>query len=173
MNFDLDESVSLLRNTPSLLRTLLADRPDEWARSNYGPNTFSPLDVVAHLIHGERSDWIPRVRIILEHGPARPFAPFDHTAAYDESLGRTMSDLLDHFEWLRSDNLETLATLAVRQQLDRSGTHPALGPVTLAQLLAAWTVHDLHHVAQICKAMSYQYKEAIGPWLEFIGIVPR
>jgi hypothetical protein len=172
MDFDFDQSVRVLRNTPSVLRALLSDASEPWVRGNYGPNTFSPLDVVGHLIHGERTDWITRVRIILEQGPDRPFDPFDQTAAYDESMGTTIGEVLDLFETLRAENVASLQALApTPEQLDRQGTHPALGTVTLRQLLATWTVHDLHHVAQICKAMAHQYRDAVGPWGAYLSIL--
>ena len=174
MKFDFDEAVQVLRGTPAVLHALLSGKSDAWVRSNYGAGTFSPLDVVAHLIHGERTDWIPRARIILEHGPDRPFDAFDPTAAYDESMGSTIGELLTQFENLRVANLAELEAMSPSSpQLDQRGLHPALGTVTLRQLLATWTVHDLHHIAQICKAMSHQYRDAVGPWSAYLSILPR
>ena len=174
MEFDLEQSVSVLRNTPSVLRALLRDMSEPMARSNYGPNTFSPLDVIGHLIHGERTDWIPRARIILEQGPDRPFDPFDPTATYDQGMGATIGETLTLFETLRAENLAALKAMSLSSELlDRQGTHPEFGPVTLRELLATWTVHDLHHIAQICKAMSHQYHDAVGPWSAYLSILRR
>lgn len=174
MEFNVEQSVEVLRSTPSVVRVLLAGKSESWVRHNYGPETFSPLDVLGHLIQGERTDWIPRAKIILEHGLDRPFDPFDSTAAYEPSMGATPGELLDLFETLRIENLATLAGMSPSPaQLECQGTHPALGVVTLQQLLATWTVHDLHHIAQICKAMSYQYREAVGPWGAYLSILRK
>jgi len=174
MQFNLDDAIAHLRRTPSVLEHLLGSMPDAWTRANYGPQTFSPFDVVGHLIHGERTDWMPRLRMILEHGEAQPFEPFDRYAHYEASRGQSMTDLLQTFASLRAENLTALQSLQLTENdLQRRGTHPALGAVTLAQLLATWTAHDLHHIAQVCKAMSYQYRDAVGPWREYLGIIPQ
>ncbi|MCG8407241.1 MAG: DinB family protein [Phycisphaerales bacterium] len=172
MEFRIEQAVEVLRNTPSVLRSMLSGLGDSWVHNNYGDKTFSPFDVVGHLIHGERTDWIPRARVILEHGETRPFEPFDRYAMYEASRGLTMAQLLDTFESLRVENLEALSALRLtRDQLSLRGTHPALGPVTLEALLAMWTVHDLNHIAQIAKSMAYQYRERVGPWLEYASIL--
>lgn len=172
MLFHVDEASGFLERTPRALRGLLEGVPEAWARANYGAATFSPFDVVGHLIHGEKTDWMPRLRIILEHGEARPFEPFDRYAMYEESRGKSMAQLLDEFEQLRLRNLEALNALELRkQQFGLRGTHPALGQVTLENLLATWVAHDLHHIAQICKAMARQYREAVGPWCEYVSIL--
>lgn len=174
MDFDFDQTVEILRSTPVIVRALVGGKSEAWVRGDYGANTFSPLDVVAHLIHGERTDWIPRARIILEEGTDRPFDPFDPTAAYDESMGDTIDELLGVFEALRAENVVALESVAPSaEQLDRQGTHPEFGTVTLRQLLATWTVHDLHHIAQICKALSHQYHTVVGPWAEYLSILGR
>lgn len=172
--FRLDEAMAVLARTPGTLRTMLAGLSEPWIHNNYGPETWSPFDVVGHLIHGERTDWIPRVKIILEHGPAKPFEPFDRYAQYDASKGKSLEQLLNEFESLRRANLATLAKMHLTEtQLDREGTHPALGRVTLRQLLATWVVHDLNHIHQIAKSMAYQYRNEVGAWREYLTILPR
>lgn len=172
--FQLEHAVEVLLRTPGVLRTLLAGLPEEWVQNRYGENTFSPFDVVGHLIHGERTDWIPRARIILEHGESRLFEPFDRYAMYEESRGKSIGELLDTFAALRRENLAALAALHLSEaQLDQRGTHPALGPVTLRELLATWVAHDLNHVAQICKAMTFQYREAVGPWRDYLSLLTK
>ncbi len=172
MQFTIEQGLEILRRTPDVLRSMLSGLSEPWVVSNYGDKTFSPFDVVGHLIHGERADWIARARIILEHGEARPFDPFDRYAMYEESRGKSIGELLDEFERLRSRNLDALAGLKLGPaDLERRGTHPALGRVTLGELLATWVVHDLNHVAQIAKAMAYQYKERVGPWSAYLSIL--
>lgn len=172
--FHLDHAIDILSRTPGVLRTLLLGLPEPWIRHNYGESTFSPFDVVGHLIHGERTDWLPRARLILDHGQSRPFEPFDRYAMYEESRGKTLADLLDTFAALRRENLAALAALNLSEaQLDGSGTHPALGRVTLRELLATWVAHDLNHLAQICKAMTYQYRDAVGPWRAYISLISQ
>lgn len=175
MTFELAEAVSVLERTPAALRALLLDLPETWTRANEGPETWSPYDVVGHLIHGERCDWIPRIRIILGHGESLAFAPFDRFAQFTESAGRPLADLLDEFSTLRTQSLRELADLQLSpSDLVRLGTHPALGRVTLGQLLSTWTVHDLGHVAQVCRAMAGRYREDVGPWQQYLPIVaPR
>lgn len=168
----LPDIIAVLRNTPQVLRALLRDLDSKWIDSNYGPDTFSPFDVVGHLIHCERTDWIPRARIILEHGESQPFEPFDRYAMYEESKGKTISMLLDEFESLRRENLTALQAMRLTEaDLARRGTHPALGTVTLGQLLALCPVHDLNHIHQIAKCMAWQYKDEIGPWKQYIGVL--
>jgi len=174
MQFQLDHAIDILRRTPGTLRHMLAGLDKPWVMSNYGEKTFSPFDVVGHLIHGEKDDWMTRARIILERGEARPFEPFDRYAMYEDSKGKSMADLLDEFGARRAANLLELESLGLTEaQFSLTGTHPALGRVTLGQLLATWVAHDLHHIAQICKSMAFQYRSEVGPWLEYIGIIPR
>jgi hypothetical protein len=174
MAFCLDEAIDVLERTPAVLRALLDGLSDSWVMNNYGPETWAPFDVVGHLIHGEKTDWIPRARIILEQGPSRPFDPFDRYAQYEASKGETVGQLLDEFESLRRQNLETLRALRLTDaQLDLPGTHPVLGRVTLRNLLATWVCHDLNHVHQIAKAMAHQYRGEVGAWQEYITILPR
>jgi len=172
MKFSVDEAINILQRTPSVLRALLQVLPDHWARANYGPDTFSPFDVVGHLIHGEKTDWIPRMRIILDDGESTPFPPFDRYAMYEASQGKSIEELLDEFERLRGKSLTALEEASLgRSHLLMRGMHPALGTVTLENLLATWVTHDLHHIAQICKAMARQYRDEVGPWREYISIL--
>lgn len=174
MEFTLAQSREVLIATPMVLQAWLSGLSDPWIMSNYGQDTFSPYDVVGHLIHGERTDWIPRARIILEHGEATPFEPFDRYAMYAASRGKSMDELLKTFSELRNMNLELLDDMQLTlQDLQRTGMHPALGRVTLRQLLATWVVHDLNHIAQIAKAMSHQYKEQVGAWKEYLSILNK
>ncbi|MHC4993084.1 MAG: DinB family protein [Planctomycetota bacterium] len=172
--FRLDEAIDRLTRTPGVLRDTLEHAPDEWTRADYGPRTFSAFDVVAHLIHGELTDWLPRARHILEHGPDVPFEPFDIAGHAEVSRGKTMAQLLDEFQTLRAENIEALQSLHLtEEQLALPGTHPALGPVTMQQLLATWVVHDLHHIAQIQKALAFHYRDEMGPWIKYQTIMRR
>jgi hypothetical protein len=174
MTFDLPHPLAVLDRTPGVLRALLGDLGDEWVRSNYGPDTFSPFDVVGHLIHGEQTDWMVRVRHVLTHGDAVPFEPFDRYAMYEASRGKSIAELLDTFATLRATNLADLQALNLTPaQLETRGLHPALGPVTLGQLIATWVVHDLNHVHQIAKAMAFQYRTEVGPWKGYLSILPK
>jgi hypothetical protein len=172
MQFDVQSAAAVLERTPSTLFALLGDLPDEWAWATEGPGTWSPYDVVGHLIHGERTDWIPRARIILDDGATHPFEPFDRTAMLRESAGKSLRQLLLEFADLRSENLEALDAFQLTdRELELQGRHPELGCVTLRQLLSSWVVHDLGHIAQIVRVMAKQYKQAIGPWRAYLTIV--
>ena len=167
-----DEAVAILARTPGTLDALLCNLPDAWIVANEGGETWSPFDVVGHLIHGERADWVPRARIILEHGEARAFDPFDRFAQFAESEGRTLASLLDEFATLRQQSLRDLAALRVTDaDLDRRGRHPAFGAVTLGQLLATWVAHDLDHVVQISRVLARQYSDEVGPWRAYLRII--
>ena len=171
MEFETDIAVEILGRTPHVLRSLLSGLSDAWVFSNYGEKTFSPFDVVGHLIHGERTDWMARAKIILEHGEQQPFEPFDRYAQFEQNKGKSMAELLSTFGELRVRNLETLRGLRMtREQLDLRGMHPALGTVSMRALLATWVVHDLNHIAQIAKAMAHQYRDAVGPWLSLSAL---
>lgn len=173
-SFDPAESLPVLRRTPGVLRTLLDGIPEPWIHATEGPDTWSPFDVVGHLIHGERTDWIPRVEHILAHGDRVPFPVFDRFAQFEASKGRELSELLDTFAELRATNLERFAALRLTPaDLARSGLHPALGPVTLGQHLATWVAHDLGHLAQVTRVMAKRYREAVGPWREYLPILDR
>lgn len=172
MDFQIEEALPVLKRTPAALRALLAGLPDEWTRATEGPGTWSPFDVVGHLIHGERTDWIPRVEHILRHGAAVPFPPFDREAMFTRYAGLSLAELLDTFETLRDENLQRLAGLHLTPaDLQRRGLHPELGVVTLRQHLATWTAHDLAHLAQVVRVMARQYKEAVGPWRAYLSVL--
>ncbi|HZI28620.1 MAG TPA: DinB family protein [Gemmatimonadaceae bacterium] len=174
MDFDLSAGTAVLARTPGTLRSMLSGLPDSWTYATEGPDTWSPYDIVGHLIHGERTDWIPRARIVLDQGANRRFTPYDRFAQFHESTGKTLGELLDEFERLRGNNLETLAAWQLTEsQFALEGQHPELGAVPLRQLLAAWVVHDLGHIAQCARVMAKQYREAIGPWDEYLPIVNR
>ena len=168
---DLDETVALLERTPAALRALLLGLPDVWVRATEGEGTWSPYDVIGHLIHGEKTDWIPRARHILA-GETRPFDRFDREAMFVESEGKTLSELLETFAALRRESLAELTAMRVsREDFGRRGLHPELGEVTLGQLLATWVVHDLDHVAQIVRVMAKANRAAVGPWTAYLSIL--
>jgi hypothetical protein len=170
--FNLAETTAVLARTPSTLNALLRGLPDSWVRSDEGENTWSVFDIVGHLIYGERTDWMARARIILESGEARAFDPFDRFAQFRESRGKSLEQLLDEFARLRQENLATLDALNLHpEDLRRRGRHPELGVVTLSQLLATWAVHDLTHVHQLSRVMAHQYREAVGPWSAYLGVL--
>ena len=172
MEFRIEQAIEILRTTPHVLRASLKDISDSWVHNNYGESTFSPYDIVGHLIHGERTDWFARAKIILEHGDSKPFEPFDRYAMYEDSKGKTITELLYTFEELRRENIESLTALSLsEQQLDLRGTHPELGPLTLRNLLAMWAVHDLNHIAQMAKSIAYQYRDKVGPFLDYASIL--
>jgi DinB superfamily len=175
MDFRFDEALPVLRRTPSVLRGLLEGLPQTWTSAGEGPGTWSPFDVVGHLIHGERADWVPRTEHILRHGDSLAFAPFDREAMFAASKGRSLGELLDEFEALRGESLARLRALGLSDSdLDRRGLHPQLGPVTLRQHLATWVAHDLDHLWQISRVMAGRYRETVGPWREFLSILkPR
>jgi uncharacterized damage-inducible protein DinB len=174
MNFDLQEGVKVLERTPGTLRAMLAGLPESWTTCNEGPDTFSAFDNVGHLIHGERTDWIARAKIILAQGRNRTFEPYDRFAQKRESAGKTLAQLLDEFEELRARNLATLQEWHLTEaQMQLQGEHPALGTVTLRQLLATWVAHDLGHIAQIARVMAKRYREDVGPWRAYLPILDR
>ncbi len=170
--FNLPDTIAVLTRTPATLNALLRGLPATWVRANEGKDTWSPFDIVGHLVAGERTDWMPRVRIILEKGEARPFDPFDMSAQFKESQGKSLEQLLDEFARLRNENMAALQALKLQpEDLARRGTHPALGRVTLSQLLATWAAHDLTHLHQLSRLMAHQYREAVGPWRAYLGVL--
>jgi uncharacterized damage-inducible protein DinB len=174
MDYQYDDAVALLRRTPAMLETLLRGLPDAWATATEGPDTWSARDIVGHLLHGEEADWISRARIILEHGEARPFDTFNRTAMFDKHQGDSLDALLAAFERARARSLEELTTLGITpERLALRGTHPALGSVTLGQLLATWVAHDLNHIGQVVEVLARQYDEAVGPWRQYLAILTR
>jgi hypothetical protein len=172
MDFDLDRSIDVLARTPPALTELLKDLADPWIRGTEGPETFSPFDVVGHLIDGEETDWIPRARLILARGPRPEFEPYDRFRHRSRNVNRSFASLLNEFATLRADNLELLRSWQLTpEDLDRPGLHPSLGPVTLRQLLAAWVVHDLGHIAQVVRVMAKQYTSEVGPWVPYLPVL--
>ena len=171
-SFVMDEAVAILARTPMALDALLRGLPDGWIVATEGEDTWSPFDVIGHLIHGDRADWIPRAKIILEQGETRVFDKFDRFAQFAASEGRTLSSLLDEFGTLRQSNLRELAALRLTDtDLDRHGRHSELGTVTLRQLLATWVAHDLDHLVQISRVIARQYSEEVGPWRAYLRII--
>jgi hypothetical protein len=169
--FDLDETVAILERTPVRLSALLAGLPERWVRATEGDGTWSPYDVIGHLIHGERANWIPRVRHILA-GERRPFEPFDRTPQFTERQGESVGDLLATFAELRRENVAALVGMHLTSaDLGRTGQHPEFGEVRLGQLLATWVVHDLDHVGQIVRTTAKVYAEAVGPWRAYLSIL--
>jgi hypothetical protein len=172
MEHDLPHTISLLSRTPAALNALLRDLLEEWTLRNEGGSTWSASEVVAHLIYGERTDWIPRAKIVLEFGETRAFEPFDRSGHVRESQGKSLGQLLDEFARARSGSLHQLRALNLQpEDLKRRGRHPALGVVTLSELLATWAVHDLTHLHQISRVMAHQYREAVGPWSTYLGVL--
>ena len=172
MTFELIKSYEILERTPAVLKTLLENLSDEWVMNNEGPDTFSPYDVIGHLLHGEKTDWAARTKMILESGTSKNFVSWDRFAMYEESKEKTLSQLLDEFEIARKKNMDWLKSLNLKEKdFDKKGLHPKLGEVTLRNLLSTWVVHDLTHIAQITRVMAKQYKEDMGPWPEFFRIL--
>jgi DinB family protein len=172
MEFELEKATQLLQRTPRTLNALLSDLPNEWVLANEGPETFSPYDVVGHLIEGEENDWIPRARLILEYGETKPFVPFNRFAMFEKSKGKSLPELLATFEKRRGESLRQLDEMNLTPELlQKRGSHPALGAVTLSQLLSAWVVHDLGHIRQIVRVMAKQYRDAVGPWTAYLTIL--
>jgi hypothetical protein len=175
MNFTLEHTIEIIERTPVVLRHLLQGLNDEWTHNNEGGESWSPYDIVGHLIHGEKRDWMLRVNTILEHGDTQAFEPFDRYAQFTESKGKTLNNLLDEFETLRQANITTLRTMNLTdEQFTRMGMHPSLGRVSLTNLLATWAVHDLNHIKQIVRVMAKQYSHHVGPWGDNLSILkPR
>jgi len=172
MEQKLHDTVSLLSRTPDALNALLRDLPDTWTHRNEGQNTWSAYEIVAHLIDAERTNWIPRARMVLQLGETQAFPSFDRAGHIRESQDKSLGQLLDEFARVRSESLDELRSLNLRQEdFERRGRHPALGVITLSQLLATWAAHDLTHLHQISRVMAYQYREAVGPWSQFLGVL--
>ena len=174
MDYTLDHGIEILERTPVVLESFLKDLSGAWTNCNEGGESWSAFDIVGHLIHGERTDWTQRLRIILGDGPDKTFTPFDRFAQFESSKGKSLNELLEEFKHLRYENLEFLRSLEIREdQFDLRAIHPSLGEVTLRQLLAAWVAHDLGHIAQICRVMAKQYKNEVGPWSEYLTVLHR
>jgi len=174
MEYQLADGMAVLERTPGVLRAMLAGLPSQWTDATEGPDTWSPYVIVGHMIHGERADWVVRARTVVEQGESRAFKPFDRFAQFRESEGKSLAQLLDEFEELRVQNLRTAKSWELSEaQLALVGEHPAFGAVTLRQLLATWTAHDLGHIAQIARVMAKQYAQAVGPWREYLPVMDR
>jgi hypothetical protein len=172
VKFLLEEAIPVLEHTPAVLKALLDEAPASWIRAREGPEAWSPSQIVGHLIHGERTDWIPRARIILKQEKYRLFDPFDRFAELDSD--RPLRDRLEEFERLRAESVATLRGWNLKDKdLDLTGDHPELGAVTMRQLLATWVVHDVSHIAQITRTMAREYTEAVGPWTAYFRILHR
>jgi hypothetical protein len=172
MKFDVDEAIEILERTPAAVRALISGLGDHWTTVNEGPETFSVFDVVGHLVDGEETDWIPRAMIVIEKGDQGTFEPYDRFRHYRRNKGRSLASLIDEFESLRAQNIERLRAWNIDEsKLALRANHPALGPVTLSQLLAAWVVHDLGHIAQISRVMAKQYRDEIGAWIDYLPVV--
>jgi hypothetical protein len=172
LKHDLSQTVALLAHTPATLNALLRDLPEAWTLSNEGENTWTAFDIVGHLIHAEHTDWIPRATMILQSGETQTFKPFNRLGQEEKSRGKSLPQLLDEFARVRSDSLVQLRAMNLQpQDLDRRGRHPAFGPVTLGQLLATWVIHDLTHLHQLSRLLAHQYREAVGPWSVYLGVL--
>lgn len=174
MDFNLSKSIELLQRTPDILMAMLQNISSGWTSANEGGDTWSVYDIIGHFIHGEQTDWIPRIEIILSEKEDKTFIPFDRFAQFEVNKDKTLPALLAEFKSLREKNIKHLHTLHLtKNDYTKKGIHPAFGEVTLAQLIATWTVHDLNHIAQIARVMSKQYKEATGPWIEYLKILQQ
>jgi uncharacterized damage-inducible protein DinB len=174
LEYQYEHAVEILRRTPATLTVFLRGLPEAWTMSTEGPETWSAYDIVGHLLHGDEADWIARTRLILEQGETRPFDSFNRTAMFEKYQGYSLDQLLVAFEQVRANNLAALSELHITpENLTLKGTHPALGTVTLSQLLATWVVHDLNHIGQTVEVMSRQYAEAVGPWSAYLAILTR
>jgi uncharacterized damage-inducible protein DinB len=172
VEFDLELSCALLERTPGVLDSLLRGLPEQWSRARASPDSWSAFDVLGHLIHGERTDWLPRLRVVLEHGTARTFEPFDREAMFEQDHDETLESLLDAFIELRQTNIASLRSLQLDQRhFKLRGMHPAFGEVTVSQLLATWVAHDMSHLSQITRTLAWQYRESVGPWREYLSIL--
>jgi DinB superfamily len=172
MEHELDNTLALLERTPAALDALLRGLPGMWTEGNEGGNTWSATMVITHLVHCEHENWMPRAKVILQSGEAKPFAPFDRGGLARLSQGKTLEQLLEEFADARANRLQELRALRLTpEDLQRKGKHPTFGAVTLSQLLATWAAHDLTHLHQISRIMAYQYREAVGPWSKFLGVM--
>ncbi len=172
MKYNLTQAIEILERTPAVLNTLLSGLSDDWIMNNEGPETFSPYDVVGHLLHGEKTDWTIRTKMILEFGNTKTFVPWDRFAQYEESKGKSLQQLLNEFARIRIENMNWFKALQLTEaDMDKTGLHPKLGEVTLRNLLSTWVIHDLTHIAQITRVMAKQYKEEMGPWVDFFRIM--
>ncbi len=174
MKYKVEKGIEILERTPDVLRQLLSGLSDEWLHGTEGPKTWSPYDIVGHLIHGEKTDWTERLNIILSDQGNKTFTPFDRFAQFEDSKGKTLTELLTEFDMLREKNLMYLRSLEIEEeQFSMKAIHPSLGEVSLKELLATWVAHDLGHIAQIARVMAKQYKHEVGPWQEYLSVLNR
>jgi hypothetical protein len=174
MEFEIEQATEILNRTPAVMSALLRDLPGAWTMKNEGGESWSPFDIVGHLIHGEETDWIPRARHIFEHGETKAFVPFDRFAQLEKSKGKSINELLDTFARLRAGNLEVLKSLEITPaKLELKGKHPEFGTVTMGELLSTWVAHDLSHIAQTVRVMARQYKDAAGPWAAYLPLLGK
>lgn len=174
MSFNLEQSIEILDNTPKVLSSYLLNLSEDWLKHNEGEHTWSPYDVVGHLIFGEKTDWIVRIQTILGNSEDKLFEPFDRFAQLENNQNQPIAILLDEFSKLRTENIKTLKSLHITEaDFSKTGIHPEFGEVTLAQLIATWVVHDLGHIAQISRVMAKQYKTDVGPWIDYLGVLKR
>jgi len=174
MTFEIDKAIEILERTPLAIETLLKGISEEWLKNNEGENTWSPYTIVGHLIHGEKTDWIPRAKIMLSDAQNKTFEPFDRFAQMRENQDKSIDELLAEFKDLRSQNLQELKSLQINNsKLSSKGVHPELGEVSLEELLSTWVVHDLGHISQITRVMAKQYKNEVGAWKAYLGILKK
>tara|TARA_R110002073_G_scaffold221808_1_gene381967 strand:- start:3441 stop:3965 length:525 start_codon:yes stop_codon:yes gene_type:complete len=174
MKYSIDKALEILERTPKILEIFLDNLSDEWIFCNEGDETWSAFDVVGHLIHGEKTDWISRLQLVLNDSESKAFEPFDRFAQFEESKGKTMKQLLVEFSKLREQNIESLKSSNITESdFNKEATHPSLGKVTLKNLLATWVTHDLGHIAQISRVMAKQYKDEVGPWVDYISVLNK
>ena len=174
MEFEIGKALEILERTPKVLRSLLDGLSADWTQHNEGPDTWSPYDVIGHLVHGEQTDWLTRTQIILNSGTSQTFEPFDRFAQFEESKGKSLKNLLDEFAEHRASNLKALRAMNIsEEQLIQEGLHPAFGKVSLKQLLSAWVVHDLSHIVQVSRVMAKQYADEVGPWTAYLTVLER
>ncbi|MEZ4777927.1 MAG: DinB family protein [Flavobacteriaceae bacterium] len=172
MEFEFNKALEILERTPLVIKSLLSGASEVWTLNNEGENTWSPYDVIGHLVHGEKTDWIPRLEMVLNTSETKTFEPYDRFAQFEMSKGKNIATLLSEFEMFRKQNLDTLRSKNISEKdLNKTANHPSLGIVTLKNLLAAWVVHDLGHIAQISRVMAKQYKDEICPWTQYLTIV--
>ncbi|MAL59750.1 MAG: hypothetical protein CMC14_06875 [Flavobacteriaceae bacterium] len=172
MEYQLDQAIEILERTPKVMKNLLLGLSEDWTHRNEGKDTWSPYDVIGHLVHGEKTDWMPRLEIVLSDSEIQTFTPYDRFAQFEMSKGKSLEELLREFETLRNENLNTLRSKNLSEKdLTRTAIHPSLGTITLKNMLAAWVVHDLGHIAQVSRVLAKQYKDEIGPWTQYLTIV--
>lgn len=174
MTFNFDEAISILERTPVVLKNYLKGLSEDWTSPNEGKNTWSPFDIVGHLVVGEKTDWVVRAEIIMADNPDKNFTPFNMAAQFEYGKGKSLDQLLTEFEVLRNENLKKLRAMKLTdKQMSLTGIHPEFGKVSLKELLSTWVAHDLGHIAQISRVMARQYKSEVGPWKKYLGILNK